>query len=274
LPLAALAVVGLRRRLGEPRESRMVAALAAAFPLYALWIGGDAWDHSLPLTANRFQAIALPLVALLAAAGLAELRPRLARLSGRPWMRGAAASLVAALALLAANVGGRPAAAVELIRQLAVTDPPLQCDATNHFVERLYAFRRRVPEPATVGVVWAGLTAFYSDYRLYDELGFNDRRIARQPPRVGRSFAEWRDFWPGHVKWDERLFLEEYRPDAFFQVWSQWGDGVEARLAAAGYRQEGPWWLREDFAAERERPRAAAHGSRGGPQPSRQARAR
>jgi hypothetical protein len=254
-PLAALALS--RESTAARGERRLLFALAAVFPAYAVWIGGDAWDEIVPLAANRFQALALPLLALLAAPPLRAACRALAARAASPALR--ATILPAAAVALLVWVNGRPGwnGWREGFGRTLVSEPPPQCEVAMHVLERLRVLERRLPPGATVGTVWAGIPGFYSRFALYDLLGYNDRRIARQPPRAGRTLAEWRAFWPGHVKWDRALALDIDRPEAFFQVPRVWPPGSSAALEAAGYRPWRGFWLREDTAA-------GAQGSGGG----------
>lgn len=248
LPLLLLA---LAARTRCPRaELRLGLLVWAVFPLYGIWLGGDAWEEVVPISANRFQAASLPLLALLAAPALAALAATLrARLSVAALRPAVAPVLAVALAIW---INGRPGWSGwrEGVARLLVTEPPPQCVAAMHVLDRLIALERELPPTTTVATVWAGTPAFFSSFPLYDLLGFNDRRIAHEPPRAGRSLAEWRQFWPGHVKWDRELALTVDRPGAFFQVPRMWPPDSEQALAAAGYRPWRGFWIREDLLAK------------------------
>lgn len=248
LPLVALAL-GARRR-GSPPELGLGLAVWAVFPLYGIWVGGDAWDEIVTISANRFQAASLPLLALLAAPALGPLAAALgARL---PTTRLRPAVLPVGALLLVIWVNSRPGWSgwSEGVARMLVNEPPPQCVAGMNVLERLRALERALPPQTTVATVWAGTPAFYSRFPLYDLLGFNDRRIARQAPRAGRSLAEWREFWPGHVKWDRELALATDRPGAFFQLPRGWPADSPAVLAAAGYRPWRGFWIRADLMQE------------------------
>lgn len=244
LPLVLLALAARRRLAGA--ELRLVLLVWAVFPLYGIWLGGDAWEEVVPISANRFQAASLPLLALLAAPAVAPLAAALRARVSLAALRPAVAPLL--LASLAIWVNARPGwlGWRESVARLLVTEPPPQCVAAMHVLERLRALERELPPTATVATVWAGTPAFFSRFPLYDLLGFNDRRIAHQPPRAGRRLEEWRDFWPGHVKWDRELALAVDRPDAFFQVPRMWPPGSQEALEAAGYRPWRGFWIRAD----------------------------
>jgi hypothetical protein len=99
-----------------------------------------------------------------------------------------------------------------------------------------------------VATVWAGIPAYFSDYRMVDILGYNDRQIARLPSAVPLDRQHWRDYVPGHVKWDAKRLLEEQRPDAIFQVWGIRREGGEEALTTNGYRRVARFWIRDDSA--------------------------
>ena len=99
-----------------------------------------------------------------------------------------------------------------------------------------------IAEPAAVvAVVWAGTPAYFSDFRLVDTLGYNDRHVARGKPVHELTEDNFEEFLPGHVKWDYPYLLDHYRPDAFLQLWG--GHEVIRLLRSRGYRRVGDLWV-------------------------------
>ena len=263
--LAAAVIAGRRdRRLWLP------AVIVSVYLAYDLWIGGDAWElseYSVDVRANRFLAPFVPLLFVLVAA-LAE----------RAWTRGRAttaeprtipvwAAACLALILIAVSNGfGFGAHGQARWKQWTLRSEPPNVGKHAGIARRLEGLKRFARPGATVATAWAGIPAFFSDYRMIDILGYNDRQVARLPSAVPLDRAHWHDFVPGHVKWDENRLLKEQRPDAFFQVWGVRRAGGAELLSSNGYRQVKRFWLRADSAfltpaaaaAMREAPRQLA----------------
>lgn len=221
------------------------AAVVAASWAYAVWVGGDAWELS-GIGANRFVAVTVPLVFVLLNGVLAARpagpvdRGRRAR-AGRTWG-------VVAVTALAFVLAGHLWSA-DGWRRFLVLERPLHVDGHARFVRRTLrlAGSGRIPADARVAVVWSGIPAYFSDWRMVDLLGYNDRHVARQEPSIPLDRKSWRDFRPGHVKLGYRHALEVHRPDLILQTWRPDGADWAPELREFGYRREGPYWVRRGF---------------------------
>jgi hypothetical protein len=277
--------------------SRLVLPLAvlAICCAYSVYVGGDAWEGE-QVPANRFVAFAMPqlfvlfnallnraLAALAAAAtargwrveraaggegggggGAADtastlspmlppvLLPTLARL-------GLTAATVAAL--LAANGLWRVDKAEQGWRNYLSIRRPLAVEAHQGVAGRVRALQRIAAPSARVAVIWAGIPAYFSDFRLIDELGYNDRHIAHGKPARGLTEDSFETFSPGHVKEDVLYVLEVQRPDAYFQTLR--GVFLKPRLLARGYANVEGFWVQDGSSAIHLTPAdlAAARGS-------------
>ena len=68
-----------------------------------------------------------------------------------------------------------------------------------------------------VATAWAGMPAYFSDYKMIDILGYNDRTIAHMQPIVPLDEDHFDTFRPGHAKWNEPRLLNEQRPTPSFR---------------------------------------------------------
>ena len=148
---------------------------------------------------------------------------------------------VTAAALLAANGLWLQEDAEDNWRTFAGINRPLHTDKYEEILRQLAALRRVADPGAAVAVTWAGITSYFSDFKMVDELGYNDRHIAHGPPALQLDEDSFDRFVPGHAKWDIAYVLEEQRPDALLQLWG----GRESVLAlrAHGYRRIGDLWV-------------------------------
>jgi hypothetical protein len=275
----ALPAAGARRdrewgsRLALPA---MVFVLCCA---YSVYVGGDAWEEE--IAANRFVAFAMPQVFVLfnalanqalSAAKRRRRRLRLPRLPAAPGVAPARAmpatratrttravrgamtaggeplamryALLAATvaALVAANGLWQPDAAEKSWKAFAGLTRPIHADRYAALLELVHKLQRIAAPAASVAVVWAGTPAYFSDFRLVDTLGYNDRRIAHGKPAGQLDEDSFEDYVPGHVKWDYRYLLDERRPDAVLQLWGDLST-VVPMLRARGYRRSGELWI-------------------------------
>ncbi|HET9768700.1 MAG TPA: hypothetical protein VFS60_17775 [Thermoanaerobaculia bacterium] len=256
LLLAAAAVALWRRR---DRRLWLPLAVFASACAYDMWVGGDAWED-IGLRADRFLAYAMPLLFVVLNAGLnvalaararrhdasaAETSTAQRRGGAR---RGLAVAAATAALWLLANGLASPADARWNWRLIRGVEPPPLADRHREVLAQLSRFQSFVPPSATVATAWAGIPAFFSDYRMVDLLGYNDRWLAHQPsPRPLVPERYW-ELIPGHTKWDVRYELERVRPDAFFQIWGARELGpVNVVMQAHGYRPVGRFWVRADL---------------------------
>jgi arabinofuranosyltransferase len=251
--LAVMLVAGIGLGVFLRRNRRMIlpAAIFALYCAYSVYVGGDAWDGDLPIRANRFIAFVVPLLFVLFNAtfneALAAWRSRRGSAEDDPAGRFVLAAATAAALLLVDGLWLSPRADL-FWREVTLTDRPPVTSRHQRVVAGILSFRRLVQPGAVVATAWAGIPAYFSDYRMIDILGYNDRTIAHMQPIVPLDEDHFDTFRPGHTKWNELRLLNEQRPDAFFQIWGiRRGMGrVADVLPKYGYRKVSGFWVRED----------------------------
>jgi hypothetical protein len=267
--LFAIIAVALASQLRSKGMHQRVVVLASAMFLamaaYAVYIGGDAWETEM---FNRFYATILPLVPLIIGLSFNTVRKRIApafiSLSVMVTSIGAGitvnpfgfsekhlyivaiVSIVSALiiflisfiprdGLMAAAVIAAVCAIVSaypVAQQLKNND--LMLTRTNLFVtESVETMRDTTETGASIGTVWAGVPAYYSNRTTFDLLGKNDTFIATSAPHG--------DFFPGHNKWDYNYSIGKLQPDVIFQTFDR---GLEIdlheRIINWGYKKMCP----------------------------------
>ncbi len=251
--LAVILVAGLGAGVFLRRNRRLIlpAAIFALYCAYDVYVGGDAWDGDLPIRANRFIAFVVPLLFVLFNAtfneALALWRSRQDANADDPAGRFVLAAATVA-ALLLVNGLWLSAKADDSWREITLTDRPPMTERHQRVVAEIVAFRRLVRPGAVVATAWAGIPAYFSDYKMIDILGYNDRVIAHMQPAVPLDEDNFDTFRPGHTKWNQQRLLGEQRPDAFFQIWGvRRGMGKVADvLPSYGYRKVTGFWMRSD----------------------------
>jgi hypothetical protein len=249
---AALAARGRRDRLWA-RRLTLPAVVFLSCCAWSVYVGGDVWEAD--STANRFVAFAMPQVFVLFNAlvnqGLWAAKRRLRRRVRPPsgaeplGLRYALIGVTVA-ALLAANGLWRSDDLEDSWKTYAMITRPMHTDRYEALLGLVRQLRQVAEPGASVVLVWAGTPAYFSDFRLVDTLGYNDRRIARGKPAVQLDEDDFDDYVPGHVKWDYAYLVDERRPDAFLQLWGRTDEDVEkvvVLLRSRGYRRLGDLWV-------------------------------
>lgn len=210
------------------RQHLLLVALVVSYFAYSIYVGGDMYEFN--MTGNRFVCFVLPLLACLAV-GIADVAvtrwPRLG--ARRAWPLGLAAGLWLFVSLNGLLFG----TGADIRRGYLLLGQPLGSELQQRVATDIVRLRNQLPADTKVSVIWAGIPAYFSDFRMIDPYGFNDRVIGRGPWALEVTRDEPRRFAPGHLKWDLDYTLETYEPDVFFQISPEWAD----RLCAAGYRR-------------------------------------
>ncbi|HEX2253436.1 MAG TPA: hypothetical protein VHQ65_09230 [Thermoanaerobaculia bacterium] len=234
--LLVTAVAGWAFPRRDPARAARLAFLVVLVLLYAaysVWVGGDVWEIDIGQRANRFVAPFVPLVFVLFNAALLTAPRRVAtRLAP-----------VATLALLVlANGLWLGEGSKEAWKRVLLVDRPMMVGSHAMVLEELRRLQEVLAPGAEVVTYWAGIPAFFSDYRMIDGLGYSDAHIARRPvpPTTPQAL-----YVPGHAKNDLRYLLER-RPDAYFQVWDLRVSRPGNFMRKRGYRRHGNFWLRSD----------------------------
>jgi hypothetical protein len=262
LPLLLAAGIGTALLVRRNRRLELPAGIFLLYCAYSLWVGGDAWDldPEVPVRANRYLAFVLPLLAVLLNAVLNQVLDRWQ--GGSEMARRWAAATAAVLGVLLLN-GLWPRGADERWRLMAGIAPPPLAESHRTVMDQLHRLERIVSPGASVASAWAGIPAYFSEFRMVDVLGYNDREVARQPSRLAHMKDHPELFRPGHDKWDLGRLVSKVRPDVFFQVWGPRLEGLRVKdvMEPFGYVRRAGVWLRRD--SDRVRiPRRERHGGR------------
>jgi hypothetical protein len=200
LPAAAIA---LERGAARRRQLLLLTPFFAQ-AAYSVWVGGDAWEGTIPC--NRYVAVGTPLLFVAATRPIGRLAawldPR-ARLGAAP-----------ALALAVAVV-----LAIAPLRTLLFLDPLPYIDKCRDLTVRAIAARQLTRPEGSVAATGVGTIGYYSERRIVDLLGKCDRHVARLPMRRAARQNPFTYFLPGHLKWDYAYSIGELKPDLVAQLW-------------------------------------------------------
>ena len=252
LAVILVAAAGTGAFLRRNRRLRLPAAVVLLYFAYDIYVGADAWDGDILIRGNRFVAFVMPLLFVLFNATLNEAIA--VWRSRRGWEGedepiGAFVLILATVAaLMTVNGLWQSDRADDYWHELALIDRPPMTGRHQRVAGQMAAFKQLIQPGAVVATAWAGIPAYFSDYRMVDILGYNDRTVAHMAPVVPLDEDNFDVFRPGHSKWDEQRLLTVQRPDAFFQIWGiKRGMGPVAKvLPSYGYRKIGSFWVRGD----------------------------
>jgi hypothetical protein len=246
LLLMGLAIAPLVRT--HPK-TRLPVALFVAFSAYSVWIGGDAWEMKDNVRANRFLVLSMPVVFAAFNAALnryvALWRTRTRDDGGlRPLARfyGTAVPTVAVFLLINGLVLS-DRAEENWGNQTVAASPYLVTSHALVLGNVLKLQRVALPE-AKVATLWAGIPAYFSDFRMIDIYGYSDRHTARLDSVVTFRPRNLELYVPGHTKWDNGYVFRRLKPHAFLQAW-QLGDRTEEVMARQGFVRREGFWVKE-----------------------------
>jgi hypothetical protein len=266
-------------RVGRDRDLArrllLPAALLAAPAAYCIYVGGDAWEMDVNVRADRFVVYAVPQLFILFNALINLVSERMARAAAARAATAPEDAAVAAAAGAAPPPAATPAPArhgfvavatavallvadglwlsangAENFNELVVGSPPMMVVAMFEVMEKLDKVKALIGPTGVLATGPAGVPAYFSDYRMVDLYGYNERRIAREPPALPLSLDNFETMMPGHIKFDWPYVVARYRPDAILVHFVIGGGDPAAVFEAAGYRYvpDGTIWLRGDRA--------------------------
>jgi len=229
------------------RRHLLLAGLVCGYFAYSIYIGGDVYEGF--LTGNRFVCFVIPILTCLAV-GVADVVA--SRWLPIHWEKSRVLPLLlSAWLVLALNGLLVGAHADARWRSLRLDGTPYLYDLYKRVLTDTLRLKAQFPPQTRVSVVWAGIPSYFSDFRMVDSFGYNDRTIATGPWSAEASREQPRQYVPGHMKTNLDFTLREYAPDVFFQTLPAW----QQPLRNAGYRRystgteifrtAGEIWVRE-----------------------------
>lgn len=189
LPVLAFAMAGVGAAATRARYLFLV--IACALVGYQISVGGDAWPYW------RMVTPMVPIALVLAVVGAhAVLRGR-----------GVATTAAILLCMLLADA--------QFVPEMAFAVVPYKVDENAYNLNLALVLNRSLRPGAAIGVEWAGVLPYYTDFRAIDFLGKTDRNIARLKPDSAAlaTWSEAQSSLPGHSKYDLDYSIGELKPD-------------------------------------------------------------
>jgi hypothetical protein len=138
-------------------------------------------------------------------------------------------ALSVAYAVIALNSLRGPEALAEAV----LIRPPLHAGPggqNQQEIKEVLLLRRATTSDATVGVFRAGTIPYFLDRYAIDMLGKTDRHVARAPVTAASERISFREFRPGHNKWDFAYSIGRQQPDIVMQMFRTRAQGAKPFL--------------------------------------------
>jgi hypothetical protein len=198
------------------KEIFLLGSILAAQAAYSVYVGGDAWEWFGPSYPNRYLCVAMPgffiLFTLAAKWLLIDSFPvlSLGLSSFTRVLRQLAFVMLVGLAWLSFHGANTPRGMNRFLKNMRVErGTPLHVIDNSHNVLAAIWLRETCPPDTMVAVRWAGASPYFSGFPTIDMLGKCDRRIARMTVPA----TDWRDYYPGHTKFDLSFSMDQLRPE-------------------------------------------------------------
>jgi arabinofuranosyltransferase len=187
--LLAFAMAGVPSKSGRTRHLLLLVCCSVIG--YQIYVGGDPWPYW------RMLVPMMPALLVLVAVGAhAVLRNRTA-----------ATATAVLVALILSNA--------KFLSEMTFRAPAYKVTENAGNLNQAIALNRVLPPRASIGVLFAGVLPYFTDFRAIDFLGKNDRHIASlSPGGSGRSpWSETQATLPGHNKYDLSYSIGVLKPD-------------------------------------------------------------
>ena len=209
--------------LRRDRRIWLLLWLLAAQAAYSVYVGGDAWEYW--GGSNRYISIAMPALFVLLSYALYLLVSAFAGAlrGGNPAVRTLVpvrTSGLFAVSLAYAAVCLNSIHGVGALAEAALVRPVLHTGrgaGNQRDVSQALLLRRATTPDASIAVMRAGTIPYFSGRPAVDLLGKNDAHVARGPVAAAASVS-FRDFRPGHMKFDFAHSIGELQPDVIVQL--------------------------------------------------------
>jgi arabinofuranosyltransferase len=210
--------------------------------VYSIYVGGDAWQDDYFFGANRFVNFLMPLYFILFNLLLLTVFDFLEKTSPDVRLeRNALLKWSAMVMFLLCNGLLFNHAIQRNVENIALVAYPPHVINHKPLVQEVVHLNQRVSKDALVATGWAGMPGYFGQFRLVDLHGYNDRVIAKKKSLKDFSVENFREYLPGHVKWDFEYVIRDLQPDLIFQA------ADPAVCLRYGYEFRGGYWVKKEF---------------------------
>ena len=111
------------------------------------------------------------------------------------------------------------------------------------------------PPETKLAVFWAGIPAYFTNFRMVDIQGYNDRHIAHLDDVFPQRIEDAQSYIPGHNKHDLDYTMGTLKPDLAYDPWLNYRPRAFRLLLEQGFSNpDGGPWVREPASLAAEHP--------------------
>jgi hypothetical protein len=189
VPLFAFATVAISGRASRARYLLLLVCGAAIG--YQIYVGGDPWPYW------RMMTPMMPALLTLVVVGAHVLLRERTR----------ATAVAVLLAMILCNA--------PFLSEMTLQRPAYKVEENADNLKQALVLNRVLPAGSSIGVLFAGVLPYFTDFRAIDFLGKSDRHIANlNPGSAGRAaWSETQINLPGHNKYDLNYSIGVFKPE-------------------------------------------------------------
>lgn len=185
--------------------------------LYSVYVGGDAWEGWGHL-ANRYLCIVMPMFFILTSLAINDLIETIKVFKNKSTyhislLKNLCFANILILIIFQLHGGLRND---DLIFHHLFKFSELHVEDDKDMIRAGLKLKDITISNAKIAIVWAGSIPYFSDRICVDLLGKNDTYISHLPARV----TTYKDFYPGHNKYDYAYSIGKLQPDIVAQLWA------------------------------------------------------
>ncbi|MFH1721880.1 MAG: hypothetical protein ABH950_04655 [Candidatus Altiarchaeota archaeon] len=171
---------------------------------YSIYVGGDVWSWF--GGADRYVSVVMPFFLILLCYGIFKPLETIPIEGKRLFAFFVCMNILLSISLNTHNYMN--------LDYVLLKNPPLHVEMHPGAVIIAKVLREVTFPNATITVWRAGITPYFSNRTFIDLLGKNDAKIARERMQI----KDWREFHPGHNKWNYTYSIGEKDPDIIYGV--------------------------------------------------------
>lgn len=202
IPVHLIFIVYFIVRCNVSKYLKMMFIVIIMQIFYVIYVGGDAWEDSVPV--NRFIIVIIPLIFLIFLLTLKQL------INYKNNFNKIILLLIVLLSIFISNFRF----GFSSLRQLFLLNRNPNILINVRFVRTALSIKNISTENALVATSAAGAISYFSNRNMHDMLGKNDKHIAFMMINLDDNDKPfYLQYYPGHMKYDYKYSIKKLQPD-------------------------------------------------------------
>ena len=218
-PILPVLILTILLSLVFARNLKIIALIGCVFIqfAYSVYVGGDAWEWS-SIGANRFVSFAMPMLFVLLAIFTDEIIRKFSLFKCKIYAV-LFGFIMLVFSFLSFNGLLFSKQSQEKWNNIILKNHPLHYVYHYYMVEKVNELNKITSQDAVIATVQAGICGYYSQFKLTDIMGYNDKYIAKGPVYFKLTKKNYKEFVPGHVKLNYDYTINKVKPDIIYDTW-------------------------------------------------------